>query len=174
MSEKYNAGDFIVYDVYGICKIERLEKFSFSKAIPKEDYYVLHPINAPTSTYYVPVTGEVAIKKLRRPMSEIHIKALLLEALNLNLSWIEKRQQRTEYFYHVLSEGISAELICLIGCLYKKREELLSKGKKLSSTDENFFKAAENMVKEEFSFSLGIPDKKVSMYIHNFMINPEK
>ncbi len=169
MSEKYSIGDFVVYDVYGICKIDRIENISFTKREPKRNYYVLSPVNAPTSTYYVPISKDVTDKKLRLPMSENEIQFLLSTAKNSDIEWIENRQIRAEKFNHILSQGISTDLLKLIGCIYNRKTLLAQQGKKLSATDERFFTTAENMLKEEFSFSLGIPAIDVTEYIHNFM-----
>lgn len=169
MSEKYNVGDYVVYDVYGVCKILKIENLSFVSGTPKRSYYVLYPLNATASTYYVPVSGETSQQKLRHPMTEEEIGKLLLTAKNTVLQWIEKRQERNDHSNRILSSGITPELISLIGCLYNRKQQLCAMGKKLSSTDESTFAQAEKMVKEEFAFSLGISPDKVSQYIHTFM-----
>ncbi len=169
MSEKYNVGDYVVYDVYGICRISKIEKLTFIKNKPKRDYYVLSPLNADSSTYYVPVSGDAAGDKIRLPMTEDEIRQLLTTAKNTVITWIEKRQERNDSYNRILLSGITPELVSLIGCLYNKKQQLSSVGKKLSSTDESTFFEAEKMVKEEFAFSLNIPTDKVSEYIHTFM-----
>lgn len=168
MSEKYNIGDFVVYDIYGICTVSKIENLSLISGAPKRKYYILSPLNAASSTYYVPVSGE-AVNKLRAPMTEAEIQQLLLKAKASMPDWIEKRQERNEYTNRILSMGITPELISLIGCLYNRKQLLETQGKKLSSTDENTFALAEKMVKEEFAFSLNISADKVSKYIHTFM-----
>ena len=169
MSAEFNIGDFVVYDVYGICKILRTENISFSKGTPKTAYYVLSPVNAPSSTYYIPLSGEIAAQKLRPPMTEKEIQALLLESRKFSPDWIEKRQERHDYANRILSAGITPELISLIGCLYNRNQQLEAQGKKLNSTDNNIFLSAEKMVREEFSFCLDIAPEDVSRYIHDFM-----
>lgn len=169
MQTEYKPDTCLVYDTYGICKVLRIENISFSKGTPKRPYYVLSPLNAPASTYYVPVGNEALQKKLRLPMTENDINALLQKSQKCSVKWIENRQERNETFGRILSAGITEELICLIGCLYERRCELSEKGKKLSSTDEGFFASAEKMVKEEFAFSLGISPDEVTEYIHSFM-----
>lgn len=168
MSEKYNAGDFVVYDTYGICTVNKIENLSLISGTPKRKYYILSPLNSASSTYYVPVSGE-AVNKLRAPMTEAEIQQLLLKAKATSHVWIEKRQERNEYANRILSMGITPELISLIGCLYNRKQLLEAQGKKLSSTDEAIFSLAEKMVKEELAFSLDIPADKVSKYIHTFM-----
>lgn len=169
MQTEFNAGTCLVYDTYGICKVTKIESISFSKGTPKRPYYVLSPLNSPSSTYYVPVNGEATQTKLRLPLTQAQINTLLEKSLACNIKWIENRQERNEIFRKIVSSGITEELISLIACLFKRRSFLCEKGKKLSSTDEGIFSAAEKMVKEEFAFSLGISPDGVTEYIHTFM-----
>lgn len=168
MKEKYSKGAFLVYDTYGICKISEIKKMSFSKSAPLRSYYVLSPLNSPSSTYYVPVENEALCGKLREPMREREIKALLSESAELTLDWIDNRQNRNENFHRILDGGITPELIALIRCLYSRKKQLSENGKKLSGTDEGIFTSAEKLVKEEFAFSLQIEGEKVAEYIQNY------
>lgn len=169
MQTEYKVGTCLVYDTYGICKVTKTENISFSKSTPKRPYYVLSPLNSPSSTYYVPVGNEEVQKKLRLPLTEKEIKTLLEKSLSCPVCWIENRQERNETFGRILASGITAELIALIICLFERKTALSERGKKLSSTDEGFFTAAEKLVREEFAFSLGISPENVTEYIHTFM-----
>lgn len=169
MEKKYYIGDYLVYDTYGICKITAIKKAALLKAMPARKYYVLAPVNSPSSTFYVPTDNEIAIAKLRKPMTEKEIRELLSAAKKEKILWIENRQLRSESFHRVTDEGISPKLISLIGCLYERRQQLSLSGKKLSGTDEAIFAMAEKLVREEFAFSLDIPGEEVSQYIHKLM-----
>ena len=169
MHSNYKVGTYLIYDTFGICKLDKIENLSFSKGTPKRPYYVLSPLNSPSSTYYVPVTNNAQTTKLRPPMTEKEIKALLEKSRSLNIKWIENRQERNENFGKILASGISEELICLISCLYSRSSALSELGKTLSSTDKDFLVTAEKMVAEEFAFSLGILPEEVPGYINSFM-----
>ncbi len=165
----YTKGEYLVYDTYGVCEIKEIKSIRFSKTAPLNTYYVLSPLNSPNSTFYVPTQNEELCKKLRRPMSEEQIKAILGEAADISADWIDNRQMRNDNFQRILAGGITPELIALIRCLYERRLSLSEKGKKLSSTDEGFFTAAERLVKEEFAFSLSIESEKVTEYIKSYL-----
>ena len=169
MQTEFKVGTCLVYDTYGICKVTGIENMSFSKGTPKRLYYVLSPLSSPASTYYVPAGNEALQKKLRLPLAEDEIKALLENSLSCSISWIENRQERNDVFGRILHSGITPELIALIACLFERKMSLAEKGKKLSSTDEGLFTSAEKMVREEFAFSLGISSEAVTEYIHAFM-----
>ena len=171
MSEKYNVSDFVVYDVYGVCKILKIENLSFLSGTPKQSYYILSPLNSSASTYYVPTEGQTATQKLRSPMTEDEIHNLLLTTKNTVLYWIDKRQERNDTSNRILSSGITPELVSLVSCLYNRKNQISETGKKLTSSDESIFSQAEKIIKKEFSFSPGIPDTKVSEHIHTFIEN---
>ncbi len=164
--EKFGVGTHVVYDIYGICRITDIKPMAFISGEKKKDYYILSVLNSPTSTYYVPVDG--AEGKLRHPMTKEEIHLLLDTPGETQVSWNDNRQSRKDFFLRILDKGITPELMGLIRCLYSRRLELSANGKSLSSTDEGIFSAAEKLVREEFSFSLGIPSDEVTEYIRNY------
>ena len=169
MAQKYKIGECVIYDTYGICKITEIKQMSFSRSIPKQEYYVLSVLNSPSSTYYLPTQGTLAETKLRSAMTEQEIKTLLSSAKECEIGWIDARQERQQLFQGILSEGISPELVAMIRCLYMRKTQLQENGKKLSGGDESVFNSAEKLVSEELAFSLGLLPEEVSKYIHDFM-----
>lgn len=172
MLPQLQPGSYVVYDTYGICKVNEIKGLSLVKGSPVEEYYVLTPLNSGSSTYYVPLKSEAALNKFRPPLTKKEIEELLVSSRNKKVLWTENRQARNEHFQNILASGLSSELLELIGCLLRKKAQLPEKGKKLSYTDEGFLVAAEKLINEEFSFSLGIPVEAVGEYILSF-INSE-
>lgn len=171
MTEKYNKGDTVVYDTYGLCSVEDIRNISFSKLEQPQDYYVLSPLANSISTYYVPINNEKAASKLRLPLTKEQVDGMLSQVQTENCSWIDNRQLRSDSFQGILRRGISSELISLIHCIYLRKEVLTKQGKHLSATDENIFSSAEKLLNEELSFALGIEKEKVSEYISAYFEN---
>lgn len=169
MSEKFSAGTFLVYDTYGICKINEIKNMSLVRTAPRQTYYVLSPLNSPNSTFYLPTNSDAACSKLREPLTQEQINQLLEKSSEIQLDWIDNRQIRNESFRRIVDEGITPELIALISCLYTRKLTLGEKGKKLSGTDESIFISAEKLVKEEFAFSLKIEPESVADYIKEYL-----
>lgn len=163
MAQLFKKGSCLIYESYGLCKLEDIREMSFCRGQEKKTYYVLSPFNAVGSTFYVPAE---AVGKLRLPMERGEIDSLLTAARDTRIDWIENRQQRKDSFRSVLCEGITPKLIALIRCIYLKKQELGEK--KLSATDEGIFNEAEKLVSEEFGFSLGLEDGGVTEYIRHF------
>ncbi len=169
--EKFSAGDTLVYDLHGLCRVREIKEMSFVKNEPKQDYYVLEPITGAASLYYIPVENERATSKLRRPFTKEELDTVLSEVKDEDYRWIENRQLRSEAFHSVLTKGITPELLSLIRCIYCRREALSERGKRLSTTDEGIFSAAEKLLNEEFAFVLGIEKEKVSEYISSYFLS---
>ncbi len=171
--KQYRTGDILVYDVNGICRVTDIKKLSFVKGEPKQDYYVLVPITGTASQFYVPVGNERAVSKLRKPFTKEELDKVLSQVKNGEYQWIENRQLRSETFHSVLDRGVTADLVALIECLYCRKEALKKKGKRLSTTDESIFSAAEKLLNEEFAFVLGVEREEVSNYIVSYFNSKE-
>lgn len=166
--KRFNAGESVVYDTYGICMVEKIEKKSFCSGMPLQEYYVLSVMGSPNSTYYVPLSSEKLCSKLRYPLSVNDIHSLLKASSETECEWIENRQMRADTFHDIMQKGVSAELVALIRCMYEKKCTNQNCGKKLSATDESLFNAAQKLLTQEFAFSLGIEEHQVCDYIGNF------
>ena len=143
----YNINDVVVYGSNGVCVITAIEKRDFSGE--NIEYYILHPVHNSKNTFYVPTENSV----LTATISE------------KNSLWIENNIQRKEAYKQIIENGNRNELLCLIKTLHEKNLELISKHKKLHSTDERFLRDAENIIYDEFSYSLDIPREEVIDYI---------
>lgn len=166
--ETFRVGEVLVYDVYGLCRVKEIKKITFDKNGPAKDYYVLEPLAKVSSLYYLPVENERAASKLRRPFSKRELDKILSQVKEENYQWIENRQLRSDAFRSVLYRGITPELVSLVKCIYCRKKELLQKGKRLSTTDENIFSLAEKLLNEEFAFALGIKEDEVGSYISSY------
>lgn len=169
----FAKGENVVYGTNGICLVEDVKLMSFTSDAEKDTYYILKPAGSDASTIYVPSGNEKLMGKLRPIMTKDEINSLLLGMKNKEIEWDTDRRTRAETFHEILVNGVTEELLLMIRCIYMKKRALLGIGKKLSTTDENTLKSAENLVKEEFAFSLGITEKDVTKYIRNLLSVPE-
>lgn len=128
-------------------------------------YYVLKPVYESASTLYVPVDNEHLLEKMRRVLSKTEIDKLLGMVGENTIDWVDDDRQRAEEFSCILAEGMRMELLVLIKCLYRQKNELINSGKKFKAADEKMLTAAEKMVNEEIAYVLGINKEKVPDYI---------
>ena len=162
----FRIGQVVSYGTTGICTIEDIRQEALSRSgVKKQEYYVLRPMAAPTCTTYVPVNSEKLTAKMRCIMDKVQIDAMIDGTGGESLMWIEDTRQRTEAYQQVISDGISAELLKLIACLYLEKKNRTQSGKKFPATDEKLLTSAERLVCEEFAYALQISEKEVSAYI---------
>ncbi|MDD4076025.1 MAG: CarD family transcriptional regulator [Eubacteriales bacterium] len=166
--QEYSKGDYVIYGVNGICKIEdvRVQKPAFGDGAA-QPVYVLRRLEKANLTITVPVGSEKLMAKMRRLFTKAEIDALLLGAREHEIEWIEDKRERANAFRGIMMQGVREDLILMIRCIYLQKQNLLLRGKKLNIADEEALKTAERLVKEEFAYSLGIEPDAVGTYIRN-------
>jgi len=168
----FQIGEVVSYGATGICTIEDIRMESLSRSgVRKQEYYILRPAASPTCTTYVPTANETLTAKMRRVMSKAEIDTMIVSVKGEQLEWIEDTRHRADAFGQIVSKGISAELLKLIGCLYLEKKNRNKGGKKFCATDEKLLSSAERIISEEFSYALQIPPKEVSAYIAGMLGN---
>ncbi len=158
----FSINDTILYGTHGICRIADIAKEPFAGA--KGEYYILNPVQNPSSTIYVPVDNEKLTSRMRSILCEDDIYNLI-KNMPSEEPWIENKNERAERFRSILSSGDRGQILSLIKTIYKHREELKNTGKKLHAADENVFKEAEKVIYDEFALVLNIRRDQVIPFI---------
>ncbi len=162
----FEKGQMVVYGTSGICRIEDIREEQFSSASRETHlYYVLKPVDSPTSTKYVPVHNEQLTAKMRPVPGKEEIDAMLRSTQDSTVSWISDPRSRTETYTRIFAGGVGVDLLSLIRCLRRKKQERVAAGKRLYAADEKLLAAAERMVCEELSYALAIDKEEVPDYI---------
>lgn len=159
----YSIGDMVMYGTFGICKVTAIEKRDFTGE--QQEYYILKHINSDKNIFYVPTNNEAALSKMHSICSKAEVDELISHMNSEELIWIDNDIKRKEEYSHIIKEADKHKIIRLIKTLYLRRKELAKSGKKLRSADENYLSLAENMLFEEFAFSLNIDRSEVVEYI---------
>ena len=164
----FEVNDIISYGTTGICKIEdiRSERL-FSGERKNVLYYILKPIYSPGSTVYVPVDNEKMTLKMRYILTKNEIDNMINQAKNKSLEWINDDQSRAAFFNDIVANGICADLLILVKCLYDRKQQLAQTNKKFHAADERVLLAAEKSIKEEFAYVLELDINDVGNYILN-------
>lgn len=159
----FKIGDRVLYGIHGLCAIVDLEFQTVNKR--KVEYFVLEPMEQPGTRYYVPTQNQAAIAKLRPMITKEALVELLHADSVRNNAWIADENQRKQHYRDLICSGDREALICMVGTLYKHRQEQQSSGRKFHLCDENFLRDAERLLNIEFSVVLGIPQDQVSEYV---------
>ena len=100
----------------------------------------------------------------RLPTRE-EVDQLILTAKDGTLAWVDNRKDRTALFQTLVKTSDLQGLMGLARCIFQKKQELLSKGKKLSASDEGILRRAEGLIVNELAFVLCLPLDQVRGYI---------
>ena len=165
----FDIGEYVSYGINGMCNIEDIRPMQLSQSVEKMMYYILRPESNPISTIFVPVNNQKLVSKMREPMTKDEINAMLVRMKDRTLEWEKDVRFRTESFHEILNNGVNQDLILMIRCLHRKRQELVQLGKKLPARDSNTLKTAERLVEEEFAHVLHIKCEEVSDYIRDVL-----
>ena len=142
----FNIGQTVLYGSNGVCTVAGVTEKRIGSF--KANYYVLKPVGASAATLFVPTSNEQLVGKIRSVLTEDEANSILNNLPDCG-EWIDDKQQRTESFRAVISEGDRVELIRLIRLIYAHGQH-----KRLHVSDERFLKEAMKMVCEEFSLVL--------------------
>ena len=165
----FDIGEYVSYGINGMCNIEDIRPMQLSQSVEKMMYYILRPESNPKSTIFVPVNNQKLVSKMRELMTKDEINAMLVRMKDRTLEWEKDVRFRTESFHESLNNGVNQDLILMIRCLHRKRQELVQLGKKLPARDSNTLKTAERLVEEEFAHVLHIKCEEVSDYIRDVL-----
>ncbi len=152
------VGQTVLYGSNGVCMVDDVTEKRIGKI--KMQYYVLKPLCNNTSTLFVPTANQQLVSKMRRILTEDEAEAILRDLPPCG-DWNDNKQERSEQFRAIITEGSCVELIRLIRLVRTHEQEQLAGGKRLHITDERFLKEAEKMVCEEFSLVLHISRDEV-------------
>ncbi len=112
----------------------------------------------------VPADNEELTKRMHNVLSQPEIDAIILNAKNDHMKWLKDHKQRGEQFRKIINRRDERELLQMVRCLY-----LHGKESGLTSTDSQYMRRAEEIIEEQFSFTLKTKAKNVSSYIRDIL-----
>lgn len=159
MSDAVKIGTYVLYGKTGVCLVK--EQTTMAGGL----YYVLSPVGDSRSSVFVPCNNAELLARMRPLLTREEIDGLLSDVDDVRLAWVDDRNERTMLYRTITGNGDRKELVRLVCCLMRKKQEKLAMGKRLSTMDESFLQECVRLVQEEFSMVLGIPEREVGPYI---------
>lgn len=159
----YKKGDYVIKIPEGICEIEDVGCLDISGVNKDKEYYALAPINQKGSKIYIPV-GNVH-GRIRNIISKEDAIAFIKSMPDIDEKDIQNEKMREQEYKAVILSGDNEKIASILKLIYSRKQERAEQGKKLSSTDEKYFKLAEYMLFSELSFVLNVPREHIEQYI---------
>ena len=159
----FNIGDYVVYK-REICKIDEIKK----NYVRGMDYYSMSNITDPSLIINVPINSSL----LRHIISREEALDIISKIASIDVNVVDDKRLENEYKELMKSDKIE-DLIKIIKITYKRCEDRVNNGKKISEKDDNYFKKAESIFYSEMSLALNMSYDDVKEYIINCLKNIE-
>lgn len=159
----FGVGDYIVYGMNGVCRVEEIGPMHLSGVDSDKDYYTLAPLYTKGSRVFTPVDNQKV--PMRAVISKEEALTLIDEMKSINEMDVIDDKQRESAYKEAIKSCDCREWIRIINTVSKRREQRLAQGKKMSACDERFIKTAQDNLYGELAISLSVKKEEVEEYI---------
>lgn len=167
----FDVGDLIIYGNNGVCKVMSVSTPTMSGIEDDRLYYELKPFNQRDGMIMTPVENTKI--PMRRILNKEEATALIHEMPQIEMLWIESDKTRETQYKECIRSADCREWVRMIKTLYKRRQDRLRQGKRMTATDERYLRQAEDYLYSELSIPLGIPKEQMESYITENIENSE-
>ena len=161
----FEVGQFIVYGSSGVCKVVDIGKIEMP-GMPKDRiYYTLEPCYTKGSRILTPIDNQKTI--MRRLMTKEEADELIDGVGDIEILWIPDERRREESYKTMIAKCDCKELVKVIKTIYLRKEKRIAAGKKVTISDEKYFKLAEDNLYSELAVVLDMTKEEAREYMLN-------
>lgn len=161
----FQKDEYVIYGYSGVCKVLDISTMDIEGMDKERLYYTLQPMSEKDSQIYTPIDNDKII--IRKVLTKEEADQLIYEIPKVPQLWIETDKLREEKFKAAIRSCDCKEWIKVIKTIYLKKQKRIAEGKKVTATDEKYFKMAEDYLYSELSIALGLEKNEVERYIKN-------
>ena len=159
----FEKGEYIVYGINGICRVEEICTSPYDKNDTRT-YYLLVPVHNPMgSTIYTPVDNQRI--PMRRLMTVQEIDELIAQMPHLETLSVPVEKQRRELYRTTISQLRPQGYVSVIKTVHHRRETLTAAHKHVPVSDLEYGRLAKHLLYSECAHVLGIEEELVENYI---------
>ena len=159
----FSVGENIVYGNSGVCRVESIGVLD-SPGMPQDkEYYTLSPIYSKGSKIFTPVDNNKII--MRAVLDRTEAQELIDNIDKIEAMWISDEKSRELEYKEAIKACNCEELVKIIKTIYLRMQDRIANGKKITASDEKYFRLAEDRLYGELAVSLDIPKEEVKEYI---------
>lgn len=153
----FRANDYVVYGRMGVCRVSGIEQHD------GKNFYALEAMQQ-RCRVLAPVDGKVPIRAI---ITKEDADAMIdhIPTLTVTPASGTNTRELTELYRSAILSNDCQKLLELTMSIYEKRKNASAVNKKLSGTDERFWREGEALLFGELSYALGIPAEDVKGYI---------
>ncbi len=163
----FKKGDLVQYGNNGVCKVEDIVK-GMPGLNDDTEYYIMVPINNRNNVIYLPTGNDKA--KVRLVLKPDEIERVLSGIDSLNEYVIDNEKQCELIYKEAMYSLDCVKWMELLKTLCVRKQTRALNGKKVTSTDERYFKNVSTKLTEEIGVALGTEEaeKQINHVIEIF------
>ena len=161
----FNVGDFVLNATNGICEIVDEVDLDMSGNKQIKSYFLLVPVGEQSARVYVPVDNADA--RIRSVIPREQAAELLNSIVDIEELVVPSEKERELTYKNAIRSCEPQQLVSLLKCIHRRREERLEKGKKCTAVDERYYKNAQHNLYSELSFVLDKEKKELEQYVES-------
>lgn len=161
----FSIGEYIVYGLNGVCRVEEIGPMNMSGVDSDKIYYTLLPLYTKGSRVFTPVDNQKVV--MRPVITKKEACQLIDDMSSIDEIEVVDDKRRELAYKEAVKSCDCRELIRIINTALKRKEERLAQGKKMSACDERYLKQAQDTLYGEFAISLKIEKGEVQDFITN-------
>lgn len=163
----FSIGEYIVYGMSGVCRVEEIGPMNMSGIDSDKIYYTLLPLYTRGSRVFTPVDNQKVV--MRPVISKQEACELIDNMKEIEQIEVADDKHRELAYKEAVKSCDCKELIRIINTARKRKEERLAQGKKMSACDERYLKQAQDNLYGEFAVSLKMEKGEVEDFITHRM-----
>lgn len=167
----FKIGDWVVYGGKGVCKVMDVGKLESICVARDRLYYTLEPCSSHDSRIFTPVDNEKVV--LRPAMNEQEAMELIDSIHNVDTLWISDEKSRENNYKEALRSCECTQLVKMIKTIYFRKKSRMEMGKKMTASDEKYFRIAEDQLYNELAVALNMDKEKVKKFIEERVTQKE-
>lgn len=158
----FQINDTIFYPSGGVCVIDDIRVVPFD-GLPDRNYYIIHPIERPQETFFVPVDSDkIKLRHLISPEDALALMNNVTEIAPIEESNLKLLKER---IVEALARYECVEWFRVIRTVHHHREALAGRSKRISDTERAYSDTAKRYLYTELSIVLDIPLTEVEEHI---------
>ena len=159
----FEKGGYVVYGTTGVCQVEEITGMKMKGASDEKLYYVLRPCFQKGNTIFTPVNNEKIA--MRAVMSKKEAEALVKQIPEIEELNEADDKERERLYKAAIKSCNPGEWIRIIKTSYLRSRKREAEGKRATTVDERYFRAAEEHLYAELAVALGMEKDDVRQYI---------
>ena len=159
----FDIGDKLIYGNNGVCTVTSIGPLDAQSSSGNVIYYTLEPYYTTGSKFYTPVDNDKDV--MRSVISKKDAQSLIDNIDDIECLDIPDERHREEIYKETVRKCDCVELIKLIKTIYFRKQSRQAEGKKVTASDEKYFKIAENSLYGELGCVLDMTKDQVKDYI---------